>query len=125
MDWGRENLVAPVVGALDQAGAAYNRAEATGRALLDESQRTTITSVRALDGVMYLGVRRYLVEFANGGRAVYDPQGRRVEVEQGDPPSSVSAWQLPFKAMEGGGGRLPAPAGSGGLLPRMRMILVR
>ncbi len=66
---------------------------------------------------------RYEVEFLDGGRAIYNPEGSLLTVQQGNPPRKVAGWQL----FSPGGGVLgiPGRAGPGGsMVPRGVPILV-
>ncbi len=96
----------------------YRQADAAGR----ETLRTTIKSSRPLDDTVGFGVTRHQVEFADGGRGIYDADGNLLTVEQGDPPQHVPGWQL-----SGLGGDLPLVPGSnlapgGSVIPRGGMI---
>lgn len=87
----------------DPLRAGISRAQAAGQ----ETVRTTITSVEALDGLMGIGVTRYRVTFMDGGQGNYDPHGRLLVAELGNPPATVPSAPLPFQAVGG-----PAPVGS-------------
>jgi len=104
---------------INAVGDAYQRLDAAGR----ESLRTTISGSQPLDGTLGFGVTRHMVEFMDGGRGVYDPEGNLLRTEKGNPPQRVAGWQL-FKP--GGAPMIPGRAGPAGT-PIMRgaPILIR
>jgi hypothetical protein len=105
-DFLNDNVVQPVAGALAEA-------DRRGR----EQLRTTVTGSQPLDGFMGVsGVTRHRVWFMDGGRGVYDPQGRLVSTEEGNPPSQVNSTSL---YLRGVGGSAPVRPGAPGAVPRM------
>lgn len=92
-----DNVVQPVAGAL---GEADRRAQ--------EQLRTTVTGSQPMDGFMGVsGVTRHRVWFMDGGQGVYDPQGRLVTTESGNPPSQVDSTGLYLRGVGGAAPLVP------------------
>ncbi|CAA9422792.1 MAG: hypothetical protein AVDCRST_MAG66-2817 [uncultured Pseudonocardia sp.] len=105
-----QNVVRPVAGAITEANRRVR-----------EMNRTTVIESRPLDGFMGVnGVTRHEVSFADGGRGIYNPQGRLLTVQSGNPPSQINSTALYLRGIGGGGGGqvIPGAPGAPGL-PRM------
>jgi hypothetical protein len=87
----------------------------------EEQMRTTVSGSQPLNGVLGFGVSQHRVWFMNGGRGVYDSEGRLQTVEEGNPPSQVDSRSLFVRGL-GGSMAVPGRAGSAPSSPPLRPV---
>ena len=110
-DFLQDNVLRPV-------GEGFERYQAWSR----EQLRTTVQGTQPLDGVVGFGVTRHRVWFLDGGRGTYDPQGRLLTVEAGDPPARINSTSL---FLHGVGGTTALPARPGSAVPSTPPLRLR